>query len=109
MKKTRLKYVTICIGILIVFVVISGIYCWYTHPTHYRYNDYYVIGNDVEHIQKRYGEFDCIRYSNEDGQVYYADYLVKDTDRWGNPPLYYAIEFRDGKAVSVTITGRVGG
>ena len=75
------------------------------HPTHYRFNDYEVIGHTVEEIIDRYGEPDredfvlkqCIGYKVKDK---YIDFFgIK------YPPIYYNIYFesRDGVAVRVAL------
>lgn len=74
----------------------------------YGYNDKFVVGNDMTSIQERYGEFDTIGY-NENNEIYYAAYLVKEDDAWGNPATYYAIFFENGVAISAEMTGPLGG
>ncbi len=81
---------------------------WYCHPTHYRYNDRFIIGSTIEQIEEKYGAFDVADYTEKD-ELYYGAYLVKETDEYGNPPVYYGITFENGVAVSVERTGPKGG
>ncbi len=96
--------------VVLITVVMIGFFIawfWYYHPTHYRYNDRFVIGNSINAITERYGEFDKIFYKHEsENEISHGGYIVKppEVGLWGtDPEKYYMIKFEDGKAVSVSI------
>ncbi len=75
-----------------------------THPTHYLYNDAWIIGKTAEQIQQRYGEYDevrgdslkgyCVREQGEGrtlkGNLRYSEYYM----------IYF---YADGKAYKVDV------
>ena len=109
MKKKILLSV-ICTMILLVLSI--GIFHYY-HPTHYKFNDCFIIGKTEEDIVERYGEFTKSR-RNESGEITYGTYMIRD-----NTPelimsyddsLWYEIYFENGIAVKVRLQeGRRGG
>lgn len=102
MKK---KIITFCICIFIVLVLLIGVY-WCFHPTHYKFNDRFIIGNTKENIIEKYGEFDYSKY-NENGNCLYAEYVASNY----NHPKYltgfirkwYVIKFENDIATNVEI------
>ena len=60
MKK---KIVISCVCIFIVLVLSIGVY-WCFHPTHYKFNDRFIIGNSKDNIIEKYGEFDYSKYES---------------------------------------------
>ena len=103
--RKRTRWIIGCAMVLALACVISYAVFHHYHPTHYRFNDYEVIGHTVEEIIDRYGEPD-IPYH---GVLNYMGYKVKDKyiDVFGikYPPIYYNIYFesRDGVAVRVAL------
>ncbi len=93
MKKT----IAIISSILILLVVSVGIFR-YCHPTHYSFNDRYVIGKPVQKIIDRYGA----PYSTTENTI---TYMIRDnTPEWVmgyDNSLWYVIEIEDGAAVNV--------
>lgn len=51
-----------------------------SHSTYYKYNDWYIMGNNIDKIEKKYGEFDYnIEYDNGEGLAGYdIDYSLFD-------------------------------
>ncbi len=102
MKK---KIIISCVCIFIVLVLSICVY-WYFHPTHYKFNDRFIIGNLKDNIIEKYGEFDYSKY-DESGDYLYAEYVASHysypkylpglTRKW------YIIEFENDVAISVEI------
>ena len=109
MKKTIIIS-TICLVLL--FATLATIFFYY-HPTHYKYNDRFVIGNTEEDIIERYGEF-TQTHRSEDGKLACGTYMIRDNTpemimSYDNS-LWYEIYFQDGIAISVNLQeGRRGG
>ena len=96
MKK---RVLLIIIGTILLVAVASGIF-WYYHPTHFAYNDRFVLGSTKEQIKERYGAF----YS-EGTKV--CTYMIRDNTpelimSYDNS-LWYDIYFEDGMAVEVKL------
>jgi len=106
------KRIVFCIAAVFLFLLLIGAF-WYTHPTHFSYNDRFVIGNTQERIVEKYGEFDRL-HRNGAGEVTCGIYMIRD-----NTPelvmsyddsLWYEIDFEDGIAVKVRLRkGVLGG
>lgn len=100
-KKFRLGAI---ITSLICFTIMS--FFWYFHPTHYKYNDRFIVGRSAKQIVERYGEFDKVFYSDEGTEISAAGYVTEPAKvgflgtSW---PKYYMIRFSEGIAVSVEI------
>ncbi|HAO61409.1 MAG TPA: hypothetical protein DCQ90_05610 [Erysipelotrichaceae bacterium] len=93
-------------------LIIIGLF-WYSHPTHFKYNERFIVGKSAKQIVERYGEFDKVFYRDEWTEISFAGY-VTDRAKVGflgtSWPKYYMIRFSEGKAVSVEIeTGGWGG
>ena len=106
MKITKKAVVIIVITMITTFTIALASVYWYNHPTHYLYNDHWIIGKSISEIEKRYGVFDKHFGNSSKG------YCVKPstTDWWGDAtwPEYYMIYFNEnGKAYKVDIV--VGG
>ncbi len=85
----------------------------YYHPTHFAYNDRFIIGNTQEKIVEKYGEF-YGTYNNSDGEITCGIYMIRDnTPEWimsYDNSLWYEIDFEEGIAVKVRLReGYVGG
>jgi outer membrane lipoprotein-sorting protein len=91
--------ISILFFLLLVAIVFSG--CIH-------YSETFVVGSSAQQIQDKYGAFDVADYTEKD-ELYYGAYLVKETDEYGNPSVYYGITFENGVAVSVERTGPKGG
>ncbi len=98
------KIIIVCISIVLVVVISIGVY-WYYHPTHYKYNDRFIIGSNVSQIVDKYGEFDIV-FDNLDKTKFSGGYLVKP-ERVGflgtDWPEYYMILFENDIAIKVEI------
>ena len=64
----KLKYVIIAVLTLLLSMVAFYI----IHPTYYKFNDIWIIGNTIPDIKNRYGEFDLIN------GAYVAYYIYTD-------------------------------
>lgn len=94
-------------------IVFSGMKIFqYYHPTYYKYNDRFIIGNSIENIEDRYGPLQFEGYTTDGLRVgrYFADEGVPDIDiaaLWRPTyDLYYYIYFNaDGIAQKVDLKG----
>lgn len=102
MKKKTLIF-SICA--VIVLVLLIGVFLYY-HPTHYKFNHRFIIGNTAEKIIEKYGEFSKSHH-NEAGEITYGTYMLRD-----NTPelimsfddsLWYEVYFENGIAVKVRL------
>lgn len=107
MKKKTIIILASCLLIVVAFVF------RYYHPTHFAYNDRFIIGNTEEKIVEKYGEFSGIRRNN-DGEIRCGIYKIRDNTpelimSYDNS-LWYEIYFEDGIAVEVKLQeGVMGG
>ncbi|WP_407453781.1 hypothetical protein [Methanobrevibacter sp.] len=109
MKK---KIIIILASIVLIFVAFICVFKYY-HPTHFAYNDRFIIGNTQEKIEEKYGEFNGTRI-NSDGEITYGVYMIRDnTPEWimsYDDSLWYEIYFEGGVAVNVKLReGYIGG
>ena len=103
MRTRRLLAIAV-VGLLIAIGI--GAF-WYCHPTHFAYNDRFVLGSTKAQIKARYGTF----YA-EGTDV--CTYMIRDdTPEWimgYDNSLWYEIYFEDGVAVEVALRkGYIGG
>lgn len=102
------------VGILIVLIFAISLCAFrYYHPTHFMYNDRFVIGNTQENIIERYGNFYGM-CQDKDGEISCGIYMIHD-----NTPemmmsyddsLWYEIYFENDIAVEVKLRkGHIGG
>lgn len=109
MKKKTIVILASLILIVGAFVCVFK----YHHPTHFAYNDRFIIGNTQEKIVEKYGEFYGVR-KNNDGEIRCGIYKIRDNTpelimSYDNS-LWYEIYFEDGVAVEVKLReGREGG
>ena len=109
MKKKILLSV-VCTIILLVLSI--GIFRYY-HPTHYKFNDRFIIGKSEADIIERYGEFTKSR-RNEAGEITYGTYMIRDNTpelimSYDNS-LWYEVYFENGIAKEIRLQeGRQGG
>ena len=109
MKKKLFITLASCILIVVVSICIFKYY----HPTHFAYNDRFIIGNTQEKIIEKYGEFYSTQ-KNSDGEINRGTYMIRDNTpelimSYDNS-LWYEIYFEDGKAVRVNLReGYIGG
>ncbi len=100
------KVIAIAAGSVAVIALAASVF-WYCHPTHYSFNDRYVIGTSMQKIIDRYGE----PHSTTENTVTYMIHddtpeliMGKDNSVW------YVIEFENGIAVNVYLReGYIGG
>ena len=109
MKKKIIIILAIVILIIATFV---GIFKYY-HPTHFAYNDRFIIGNTQENIEEKYGEFYGTQ-KNDNDEITCGIYMIRDnTPEWimsYDNSLWYEIYFEDGVAVKVKLReGYIGG
>lgn len=104
--KNNIKNLILVFSLTIAFaliIIIIGIYVYF-HPTHYKYNDRFVIGNTYEEIQDRYGVFSHVLYYYGNGKLSTGAYYVGE--RYDLPE-FYIIEFdEDGIAYKVEVDTR---
>lgn len=102
MKK---KILLSAICTIILLVVSIGIFRYY-HPTHYKFNDRFIIGKTEEDIVERYGEFTKSR-RNESGEITYGTYMIRDnTPEWimsYDNSLWYEVYFENGIAKKIRL------
>lgn len=71
-KKKLNQRIVICfllsIGMLGVVIVFG---C--SHSTYYKYNDWFILGNSISAVEKRYGKFDLDNKKGEVGYYIYTD------------------------------------
>ena len=107
------KKIIIILASIVLIVIASICIFKYYHPTHFAYNDRFIIGNTQEEIIEKYGEFDGT-HKNIYGETTCGVYMIH-----GNTPemimsyddsLFYEIYFEDGVAVEVKLReGHIGG
>ena len=100
MKK---KIIIILVSVVLIVVAFICVFKYY-HPTHFLYNDIFIIGNTQEKIIEKYGEFDGTS-TNNNGEITYGVYMIRDNTpelimSYDNS-LWYEIYFEEGKAVKV--------
>lgn len=99
------KIIISCVCVLAVFALSIGAF-WYFHPTHYKFNDRFIIGNTKESILKKYGEFAYSQY-DESGVYLHAEYVASHYEKPayldGLTRKWYVIEFENDRAVNVKI------
>ena len=86
-------------GLILIIAFFGGMF-WYYHPTHYQFNDRFIIGSTRQEITEKYGE----PYSYGDDMM---TYMIRDnTPEWlmgYDDSLWYEIYFEDGIAVKVRL------
>jgi len=108
--KKKIVIISACVFLTVVAVI--SIFKWY-HPTHFTYNDKFIIGNTQEKVIEKYGKFNETR-TNDDGNMTCGIYKIRN-----NTPemimsyddsLWYEIYFENGIAVDVKLReGYIGG
>ena len=101
--KKKILLTSICATIVL---ALSISIFWYYHPTYYKYNDRFIIGNTAVEITEEYGEFSVVR-RNETGEMFCGVYKIRDNTpelimSYDNS-LWYEIHFKNGIAVSVRL------
>ena len=109
MKK---KIIIISAIVILIIATFVGVFKYY-HPTHFAYNDRFIIGNTQEKIEERYGKFNGTR-TNNDGVITWGVYMIRDNTpeliMGYDDSLWYEIYFEDGVAVRVELReGYIGG
>lgn len=107
--KKKVLIIVTCVIALAGVVTSICIYRHY-HPTHWRYNDGFIIGSTEKQIVEKYGEFDGQKGSS--GNV--KSYMIRDNTpeliMSKDDSLWYDITFKDGVAVKVELReGYIGG
>lgn len=102
----------VTLALLCVLLICGGVFR-YLRPTHYAYNDRFILGNTKEAIITRYGEF-TREYTDNTDALIKAEYQIRDNTpelvmSYDNS-LWYEIFFHDGVAVKVALReGYIGG
>ena len=108
--KKKIFLSVICTIILLVLSI--GVFRYY-HPTHYKFNDRFIIGKAEEDIVERYGEF-TQSLRNESGEITCGTYMIRDNTAelimsYDNS-LWYEVYFENGIAKEIRLQeGRRGG
>lgn len=101
--KKKIIIASVCA--VVVLALSIGTY-WYYHPTHYKFNDRFILDSTEDQIVEKYGEFSKV-HRNDDGEITYGTYMIR-----GNTPelimgydnsLWYEIYFENGIAVKVRL------
>jgi len=109
MKK---KIIIILASVILIVATFICVFKYY-HPTHFAYNDRFIIGNTQEKIVGKYGEF-YGTHKNNDGEITCGIYKIRDNTpelimSYDNS-LWYEIYFKDGIAFKVELReGYIGG
>lgn len=103
MKK---KIIITSIITIIILALAIGIY-WYYHPTYYKFNDQFIIGNSAEEITDKYGDFSKKWIDDKTGELTRAFYMIHENTpelimSYDNS-LWYEICFENGVAVKVNL------
>lgn len=105
MKNKLSKKLIVTISIIIVVIIAMGVF-YFSHSTYWKYNDWWIVGNDIDSVEKKYGEFDInLEYRK-------AYYIGKDNSiiMPSNLEKYYWIEIDDnGIVTKVYKGGPIGG
>ncbi len=109
MKK---KIIIILVSVVLLIVAFICVFKYY-HPTHFAYNDRFIIGNTQEKIIEKYGEFYGTS-TNDDGEITYGVYMIRDNTpeliMGYDDSLWYEVYFENGIAVKVDLReGYIGG
>lgn len=92
-------------GVLTLGILGAGLW-WTAHPTHYKYNDRFILGSTPQEIEERYGNFFRRSYG-VNGQLGAGEYLIReDTPEWimgKDNSLWFVIHFRNGVAVDTEV------
>ncbi len=94
MKTASFTKKIIVIAVLSILIVLSSY--WYTHPTHYRFCDKFIIGNTADKIEEKYGKFSRTFKNDATGEISTSAYLVKKADysfKGSGTPQFYIISF----------------
>lgn len=94
------KRILLALSGAILLVLIAGGVFWYYHPTHFTYNDRFILGSTKEQIKEKYGAF-----YHEGTQV--CTYMIRDDTpeliMGYDNSLWYEIYFKDEIAVKVKL------
>ena len=109
MKK---NIIIILVSVVLIVVAFICVFKYY-HPTHFAYNDRFIIGNTQEKIIEKYGEFYGTS-TNDDGEITYGVYMIRDNTpeliMGYDDSLRYEVYFENGIAVKVELRkGYIGG
>ena len=106
------KRIILLLSAVLIVVAFICVFQYY-HPTHFAYNDRFIIGNTKAAIEEKYGVFHSI-HENDNGELICGIYMVRD-----NTPelimgydnsLWYEIYFQNEIAVDVQLRkGYIGG
>ena len=101
--KKKILISSVCVFIVL---ALSVVVFRYYHPTHYKFNDRFIIGNTEENIVEKYGAFSKKRCNVSD-KNFCGVYMIRDNTpelimSYDNS-LWYEIYFENGIAVSIRL------
>ena len=109
----KIKKLVIFLATVLGLVIFISVYR-YTHPTHWRYSDHWIIGKTAPEVIERYGSFDLLESSLTAKGEYRnikVSYIIKP-ERVGYlgtyPAEYYSIHF-DWRGVADSCFIELGG
>ncbi len=100
-RENRIKIIsrTVTVAIIILFIV-SVILFYASHHTSLRYNDWWIVGNNISNVEARYGKYDI-----DTGRI--AAYYLYNFDT--NDYYYYMYYDSDGIITRVETGIQIGG
>ena len=100
-REKRIKIIsrTVTVAIIILFIV-SAILFYASHHTSLRYNDWWIVGNNISTVEARYGKYDI-----DTGRI--AAYYLYNFDT--NDYYYYMYYDSDGIITRVETGIQIGG
>lgn len=85
-------------AISIIVIILAIILFCFSHSTYYKYNDWWIIGNSIENVKTRYGEFEHVlgvegSFDKKGGTVGYFIYEDNSLVMPSYLPYYYWIQY----------------
>lgn len=101
MEINKKRIIIIIATTIVIFAIAFFSVYWYNHPTHYLFEDRWIIGKDANQIKQRYGEFDKEFGGSSKGYCVKPEIVGYFGTTW---PEYYMIYFdENGDAYKVEI------
>lgn len=110
LKKQSLKTSVISLTISIILLTLIIVF-YLSHSTYYKYNDWYILGNNISKVQEKYGTFDFGKYQKgKKGRVGYYIYTDNGPIMPDHLDHYYYIDYdEDGVIYNVQDAPQKGG
>lgn len=97
LKKNRNRLLILVIVVISALLIVLYIM---SHSTYYKFNDWYVLQNNISNVKDRYGQFDIGDYKNgKPGRVGYYIYTDNGLIMPDHLKHYYYIEYDEQGAV----------